>query len=54
MGHMLDGGEVGRGMIGSDPALVIAEDHIHDPMQTVLDRPMGADDGSQEIGRQDQ
>ena len=26
MGHVFDGGEVGRGVIGSHPALVIAED----------------------------
>jgi hypothetical protein len=28
---MFDGGEVREGMIGSDPALVVAEDHVHDP-----------------------
>jgi hypothetical protein len=30
--HMFDGGEVRGGMIGSDPALVVAEDHGHDPV----------------------
>jgi hypothetical protein len=27
---VLDGGEIGRGMFGPNPALVIAEDHVHD------------------------
>jgi hypothetical protein len=26
--HVLEGGEVGRCMVGSDPAFVIAEDHV--------------------------
>ena len=49
--HMLDGGEVGGDMVGSDPALVIAEDHVHDPVQAVLDGPVAADDRPQD-GRQ--
>src|SRR5215831_11903299 len=36
-GHVLDGGEVGRGVIGADTAFVIAEHHVHDPMEAVLD-----------------
>ena len=34
--HVLDGGEIGGGMIGADTALVISEDHVHDPVQAVL------------------
>jgi hypothetical protein len=30
---MFDGGEVGWGVVGSDAAFVIAEDHVHDPVQ---------------------
>src|SRR6059058_4681678 len=36
---MFDGGEVGWGVVGSDAALVIAEDHVHDPVQAVASRP---------------
>ena len=54
VGHVLDGGEVGRGVVGSDPALVIAEDHVHDPVQAVLDRPVAADDRTQQVRRQHQ
>lgn len=42
------------GGIGSDTTPVVAEDHIHHPMQAVLDRPMTADDRPQKIGQQDQ
>ncbi len=43
-GHMLDGVEVGGRVVGSHPALVIAERHVHDPMQAVLDCPVAAHD----------
>ena len=42
--HVFDGGEVGGSVFGSDAAFVVAEDHVHDPVQAVLDRPMAADD----------
>ena len=42
--HVFDGGEVGGGVFGADAAFVIAEDHVHDPVQTVFHRPMTADD----------
>jgi hypothetical protein len=29
-------------VIGADAALVVAESHIHDPVQAVLDHPMGS------------
>ena len=51
---MLDGGEVGGGMSGADAAFVIAEDHVHDPVETVFHRPMAAHDGSERIGEQHQ
>src|ERR1019366_4457242 len=54
MGHVFDGGEIGRGVIGSDAALVVAEDHVHDPMQAVLDCPVAAHDRSEEGGQHDQ
>src|SRR4051812_50090557 len=37
--HVFDGGEVGWGVVGSDAAFVIAEDHVHDPVQAVASRP---------------
>ena len=45
--HVAEGGEVGGRMFGADSAFVVAEDHIHDPMEAVLDRPMAADDGAE-------
>ena len=54
VGHVLDGGEIGWSVIGSDPALVVAEDHVHHPMQAVLDRPVAADDRPQKTCQQDQ
>jgi hypothetical protein len=37
VGHMLDGGEVGWRMLGSDAAFIVSKDHVQDPMQAVLD-----------------
>ena len=54
MGDVLDGGEICRGVLGSDAAFVVAEDHIHDPMEAVLDRPMAAHDRPQKLAGQDQ
>src|SRR6202522_1685505 len=34
--HVLDRGEVGRCVVGSDPAFVVTEDHVHHPVQAVL------------------
>lgn len=44
--HVLDGGEVGWGVVGTLPAVVVAEDHVHEPVRTVFDGPMSADDRS--------
>jgi hypothetical protein len=54
VGHVLDRGEVGRRVIDADPALVVAEDHAHDPMQAVLDCPMNADDRPEKDRQQDE
>jgi hypothetical protein len=35
-------GEVVSGMIGTDPHLVVAKDHVHAPVQTVVDAPVQA------------
>ena len=40
MGDMFDGGKTGGRVAGADAAFVVAEDHIHDPVQAVLDCPM--------------
>ena len=40
---MLAGGEIGWGVVGPDSAFVVAKDHVHDPVQGVLDGPVGAD-----------
>ena len=51
---MFDGGEVGWGVVGSDAAFVITEDHVHDPVQAVLDGPMASHDHGQAFGWQAQ
>ena len=48
---MLQGGEVGGGVIGSEPASVVSEDHLHDPVQAVLHGPVVSDKGSHLAGR---
>jgi hypothetical protein len=30
--HVFDGGEIGRRMVGAQPAFVVAENHIHNPV----------------------
>ena len=40
MGDVLEGGEVGGRIIRADAAFVVAEDHVHHPVQAVLHRPM--------------
>lgn len=47
---MFDGGEIGWGVAGTDVALVVAKDHIHDPMEAILDGPMLTDDGGELVG----
>ena len=42
-GHMFDGGEVSRSVIGADSAFVVPQYHVHDPMQRILDGPVIAD-----------
>jgi hypothetical protein len=53
-GDVFDGGEVGWRVIDSDPALVVAEESVYDPMQAVLDRPMTAADRAEKDRQQDQ
>ena len=47
--HMFDGGEVGGGMLGADPALVVSEDAVHQPVHA-FDRPVMADDLGELVG----
>lgn len=51
---MLEDGEIVRGMLGTDPHLIIGEGDVHTPMQAILDRPMRTNGGEQpgRIGRQ--
>ena len=51
---MFDGAEAGRCVIGSQAAFVIAEDHVHDPVQTVLGGPVAAHDRPRQVRRQQQ
>src|SRR4051794_27242244 len=48
--HVPDGGEVGRGVGVPDATLVVAEGHVHDPVQAVLDAPVIPDGGSDPPG----
>ena len=50
-GHVLDGGEIGRGVISAHAALVVAEDQVHDPVEAVFDGPMCTNDRSKLGGR---
>jgi hypothetical protein len=36
---VLDGGEISGGVISTHAALVVAEDHVQDPVEAVLDTP---------------
>ena len=47
VGHVFEGCEVGGRVIGADAAFVVAEHHVHHPVQAVLDRPMTSDDGAE-------
>lgn len=50
MSEVFDSCEIDWGMTGADAALVVAKDHIHDPVQAVFDGPVLADDGGEMIG----
>ncbi len=39
VGDVPTGCEVGWGVVGSDAAFIVAKDHVHDPVQGVLDGP---------------
>ena len=41
--HMLDGGKVSGRISFADAAFIVAEDHVHDPVQPVLNAPMASD-----------
>jgi hypothetical protein len=49
-GDVLDGGEVGRGVIGANAAFIVTEHHVHDPMKAVLNHPVGANSRSKQAG----
>ena len=49
MGHVPQGCEVGRCVLGSDAAFVVAEDHVHDPMQAVFHGPVITDHRPREL-----
>jgi hypothetical protein len=42
---VLQSGEVGGSMIGTDAAFIIAEDHVHHPVEAILHRPVAAGAG---------
>jgi hypothetical protein len=54
LGHVFDGGEIGRSVIGPNPTFIIAEDHVHNPVQAVLDGPMAAHHRPEEVRHHDQ
>ena len=51
-GELANGGEVFRRMIAAAAAGIFVEQHIEDPVQVVLDAPVGAHDREQLLGRQ--
>jgi putative transposase len=50
--HVPNCGEVGGRVAVADPAFIVAEDHVHDPVQAVLNAPVVADGRCQMVGRQ--
>jgi hypothetical protein len=48
---LLEGGEVGRGVVGTESALIAAENHVHDPMEAVLDRLVATDRWPHQVRR---
>ncbi len=46
-GHVFEGDDVFGRIFGSDAAFVVAERHVHDPVQSVFDAPMIAHHGSE-------
>lgn len=48
--HVFYRGEVGGSVILADAAFVVAEHHIHDPVQSVLHRPMISDEWPERDG----
>ena len=51
---MFEGGEIGGGVIGSQSAFVVAEDHVENPVEAVFDGPVIADEGAEETGGEGQ
>jgi hypothetical protein len=43
VGDVPAGCEIGWGIVGSDVALVVAKDHVHNPVQGILDGPVRSD-----------
>src|SRR5258707_13114335 len=41
-------------MFGSNTALIIAKDHVHDPMEAILNSPVTAHDGAKEMRQHNQ
>ena len=50
VGDMPAGCEISWGVVGSDAAFIVAKDHVHDPVQGVLDGPVRADHGADRGG----
>src|SRR5260221_11384513 len=48
---MAAGCEIGWRVVGSDAAFVVAKDHVHDPVQGVLDGPMRPDHRAERVGQ---
>lgn len=46
---VFDGGEIGRGMFGSDTAFVVCEEAVHQPVHA-FDGPMAPDDVTELVG----
>src|ERR1035437_3382307 len=46
-GHVSQRGEIGGGVVASDTAFVVAEYHVHHPVEAVFARPVAADDRPQ-------
>ena len=51
VGHVFECREISRGVFGSNPAFVVAEDHVHDPVETIFNGPVAPDDWADKHGQ---
>lgn len=54
VGHVFEYCEISRGVFGSNPAFVVSEDHVQDPVETIFNSPVAPDDWANKYGQKRQ